>query len=474
MQIAYVLTSLGVGGAERQALALAARMRARGHAVSLLVLRGRQPQEWSTTLDLFCLEIRRTRVSIRAGLWKARRYLRDFQPDLIHSHTYPANMAARLLRISLPETAVLSTIHNVYEGRWPRMLAYRLTDGLSRHTTAVSYAAAARFVRLKAVPAHKSSVLANGIDTTEFAPSPERRARTRTGMGVSGEFVWLAAGRLTPAKDYPNLLSAFAHVRAAVPSACLWVAGEFVGTGFATIQSLADDLGSSVRWLGLRRDMPALLDAADGFVLANGIDTTEFAPSPERRARTRTGMGVSGEVVWRGAGRITPAKDYPNLLSAFAHVRAAVPSACLWVAGEFVGTGFATIQSLADDLGSYVRWLGLRRDMPSVLDAADGFVLASAWEGMPLAIEEAMAMEKPVVATDAGVVRELVGETGFIVSANSPENLAEAMLEMMRRTDEERHRMGRSARERIAAHFSMDVKADEWELLYREVLAHKK
>ena len=55
MRIAYVLTSLGVGGAERQALALAERMAARGHAVSLVVLRSRQPEEWPTTLDPDCI-----------------------------------------------------------------------------------------------------------------------------------------------------------------------------------------------------------------------------------------------------------------------------------------------------------------------------------------------------------------------------------------------------------------------------------
>ena len=70
--------------------------------------------------------------------------------------------------------------------------------------------------------------------------------------------------------------------------------------------------------------------------------------------------------------------------------------------------------------------------MPALLDAADGFVLASAWEGMPLAVGEAMAMEKPVVATDVGGVRELVGEAGVIVPAKSPESLAQAMLALMR------------------------------------------
>src|ERR1039457_1898857 len=60
MRIVYLLTSLGVGGAERQALALAERMAARGHAVALLVLRGRQPEEWPTTLDPVHFNMRRT------------------------------------------------------------------------------------------------------------------------------------------------------------------------------------------------------------------------------------------------------------------------------------------------------------------------------------------------------------------------------------------------------------------------------
>jgi glycosyltransferase involved in cell wall biosynthesis len=308
----------------------------------------------------------KTPVSLLAGLAKAHRFLRDFQPDLIHSHTYPANMMARVLKILHPATAVLSTVHNVYEGRWPRMLAYRLTDPLSCHTTAVSQAAADRFTRLKAVPIRKSSVLVIGIDTIEFAPSSERRAHMREEMSVGDEFVWLAAGRIVPAKDYPNLLSAFALVHAVVPSACLWIAGEAVGASSTAVQALAADSGASVRWLGLRRDMPALLDAADGFVLG------------------------------------------------------------------------------------------------------------SAWEGMPQAVGEAMAMEKPVVATDVGGVRELMGETGFIVPAKSPEGLAEAMLAMMRRTDEERRRLGLAARERIVAHFSMDVRTDEWEALYRKTLIKKR
>jgi glycosyltransferase involved in cell wall biosynthesis len=246
------------------------------------------------------------------------------------------------------------------------MLAYRLTDGLSPRTAFVSQAAADRYARLKAVPVRKATVLTNGIDLAEFAPSAERRAFIRAQMDVGEEFVWLAAGRIVPAKDFPNLLRAFARVRAEIPEARLWIAGEALGAGSEAIQAQAAELGTSVRWLGLRRDMPALLDAADGFVLA------------------------------------------------------------------------------------------------------------SAWEGMPLVVGEAMAMEKPVVATDVGGVRELVGEAGVIVPAKNSEALAEAMLEMMRRTDEERRTLGRMARKRIAAGFSIDAKADEWEALYRAVLEAKR
>jgi glycosyltransferase involved in cell wall biosynthesis len=247
------------------------------------------------------------------------------------------------------------------------MLAYRLTDPLSRHTTAVSQSAAARFVRLQAVPARKCSVVTNGIDTQEFAPHPERRASQRERMGVREEFVWLAAGRIVAAKDYPNLLRAFARIHAAAVHARLWIAGEAMGDSFAAIQALAAELG----------------------------------------------------------------------------------------------------------LAAAVRWLGLRRDMPALLDAADGFVLASAWEGMPLAVGEAMAMEKPVVATDVGGVRELMGEVGWIVPAKSPEELATSMLALMRSAPEARAALGRAARRRIQENFSIEARADEWEALYRRVIERK-
>jgi glycosyltransferase involved in cell wall biosynthesis len=295
--------------------------------------------------------------------------LSDFRPDVVHSHSFQANLLARWLGIGA-RTVVVSTVHNVYEGGWMRMLAYRLTDRWSERTVAVSQAAAERFVRLKAIPKHKCLVRTNGIDTTEFAPDAGRRTATREAMGAASSFVWLSAGRVTAAKDFPNLLRAFQLARKEEPDVELWIAG-------------------------------APIDAKT-VISADGVSHHFFVTAGEKGTQEN------------------------------------------------------------------VRWLGLRRDMPALLDASDGFVLGSAWEGMPLVVGEAMAMEKPVVATDVGGVRELVGDAGAIVPAKDPKALARAMLETMRRSREEHSQMGQEARERILNRFSIDAVADWWEALYKQ------
>lgn len=367
MRIAYILNSLGVGGAERQALGIAGRMARRGHAVAILTLRGQLAEEWETGLAVHRLEMRRTPLSFAAKLFPARRFLRQFRPDVIHSHSFHANLFARLLGVRLPRAAVVSTVHNVYERGWGRMTACRLTDGLATRTAFVSQAAADRYLQIKAASAQKCVVIPNAIDLSGLIPDAARRDATRAAMSITAEFVWLAAGRIAPAKDYPNLLAGFAQAGEAKAKAQLWIAGEGSAADVAALRELAKKLG---------------LEAA-------------------------------------------------------------------------------------------VRFLGLRRDLPALLDAADGFVLASAWEGMPLALAEAMAMAKAVVATDVGGVRELVGETGAIVPPRDSAALAAAMLRVMQQPAEARQRQGRAARGRIVQKFDMERSAGEWEALYEELVQEK-
>ncbi len=375
MRIVTVLTSLGMGGAEKLALAVAERMAERGHDVAMLSLMPRLPEQWPTTLPVTYLDIRKNPASAAAGFRRGRQFLREFRPDLVHSHSFHANILTRLLMIGapgVPRAVVVSSVHNVYEGGRMRMLAYRVTDRWSLRTVAISQAAAERFVRLKAIPAHKCSVRGHGIDTEAFAPDAERRATTRDRMG------------------------------------------------------------------------PA----------ASGTDST---------------------FVWLCAGRIAPAKDYPNLMRAFAKVEQERGDTRLWIAGGGSDGARQELESLADDLGvrEKVFFLGLRRDLPALLDAADGFVLGSAWEGLPQVIAEAMAMKKPVVATDVGGVREMLGDqgnlvAGILVPAKDPEALAAAMVRTMRRNKDEGALEADAGRKLIQRRFSIDAVADGWEELYEQ------
>ena len=111
MRIAYVLTSLGMGGAERLGHNFGhADGPARARAWLVLVLRPRQAEEWLATLPVVSLDMHKTPMSILAGTERGRRFLIDFRSDLVHSHSFHANIAARLLKLLVPPTVVLSTV----------------------------------------------------------------------------------------------------------------------------------------------------------------------------------------------------------------------------------------------------------------------------------------------------------------------------------------------------------------------------
>jgi glycosyltransferase involved in cell wall biosynthesis len=84
-----------------------------------------------------------------------------------------------------------------------------------------------------------------------------------------------------------------------------------------------------------------------------------------------------------------------------------------------------------------------------------------------------MAMEKPVVATDVGGVRELLGDGGMLVAPKDPEALAAAMVRTMQRNRNEAALEGRAARERIQHQFSIDAVADAWEELYKQGIGNR-
>lgn len=214
-----------------------------------------------------------------------------------------------------------------------------------------------------------------------------------------------------------------------------------------------------------RKRWPAL----DIEVLPNAI-TLPSVPDPQTRQQLRQTLagGTDGPLLL-AVGRLTAQKGYPDLLAAFAKVRKQEPAAILLIAGA--GDARPALEARLAELGleGDVRLLGLRDDVPDLLAAADLFVSASHWEGMPVAVLEAMGAGLPVVATAVGDVPEVVTEgTGILVPAQDPKRLADAIGALL--ADEDRRRaFGQAGRARVNEHFSARTWTERVLSLYREV-----
>ncbi|HYF38301.1 MAG TPA: glycosyltransferase [Gemmatimonadales bacterium] len=211
-------------------------------------------------------------------------------------------------------------------------------------------------------------------------------------------------------------------------------------------------------------------------VVPNGVDTDLFAQIPAgSREALRAEWGVGNEFVWLAVGRFEIAKDYPNMLRAFARVRESMSGARLMLVGR--GSLQNETQQLVTELGleSSVRFLGVQSQIPAIMNAADGFVLSSAWEGMPMVLLEAAAAGLPIVATQVGGNHEVVreGESGYLVPPRDADALAAAMQRLMRLSESERRAMGARGREYVRTHYGLHRVADRWEGLYQEVLGRK-
>ena len=371
MRILFLSTSMGLGGADQQLLSAAQVLRERGHQIRIVSLTplgqmGLEARALGLATD--SLEMRRG-VPDPRGLARLARIVRAWKPDVVHSHMVHANLMGRALRLLVPVPVMVSTIHNVYEGGALLMAAYRVSNGLVDHMTIISQAAADRFVGERIIPKPLLTVVPNGVDTDRMRNVPAGiRETLRRSFGVTDhEFVWLAVGRFEIAKDYPNMLRAFATVRAREPHAVLVIVGE------GSLQSEAEAL------------------------------TAE--------------LGLDGAV----------------------------------------------------------RFLGARNDVPAVMNAADGYAMSSAWEGMPMVLLEAAAAGLPIVATAVGGNGEVVRdrESGFLVPPKDAEALGGAMLRLMGLEQAQRRSMGERGREHVRANYGLHRVAERWEQVYWDAMARK-
>ena len=207
-------------------------------------------------------------------------------------------------------------------------------------------------------------------------------------------------------------------------------------------------------------------------VIPNGISEPNRALAAGADAM-RAALGVPSDApLVVCAARLEPEKDVASLITAMAQVRMALPNARCLIAGD--GSQRFALEEQIQRLGlsEAMTPLGFRSDALAIIAAADLFVLPSLAEPFGLALLEAMALGKPVVATCAGGPLEIVeeGRTGLLVPPSSPDRLADAIGRLLSNLPEAR-RMGEAGLIRFQEHFTVARMAQATLAFYRRAAA---
>lgn len=192
-------------------------------------------------------------------------------------------------------------------------------------------------------------------------------------------------------------------------------------------------------------------------------------PSDEERGPARARLGLPADALVLGTlGRLTEQKGQRTLVRTVADLARHRPNLVLFLAGQ--GPLRLALEAEAEALGlaERVRFLGVRRDRDTLFAAMDVFVLPSRWEGLSLALVEAMGAARPVVATGVGGNPEVVtdGETGLLVPPDDPAALTDALEGLLADADR-RRALGVRAAEEARCRFAIEEHVSQLAHLYR-------
>jgi glycosyltransferase involved in cell wall biosynthesis len=220
-------------------------------------------------------------------------------------------------------------------------------------------------------------------------------------------------------------------------------------------------------WTAGQRALAGTLGEDRVWLIDNGVEASRFSePEPAHRPPRVLYVGL-----------LTPRKGVLDLIAASRMLREEGLDHELWLLGGTPDEGPAAAAPVLASAEGHATLLGTRlpEQMPAAYASADIFCLPSWWEAMPLSVLEAMAAGLPVVASDVGDVSRVVaeGETGYVVPARSPEQLAGALRRLLSDPDLCR-RQGAAGRRRVEQHFSSVVTAHMISELYAVVSGERR
>ncbi|MDR3195950.1 MAG: glycosyltransferase [Endomicrobium sp.] len=274
MNIAYIITGLGIGGAERVTVDIANRISGLGNNVIIIYLTGENlhKPDINASVKTFALNMKKTPWSFIRAIFKSREILKSFSPNVVHGQMFHANIFARILKIFYKMPKLISTEHNI--GNNFRMFVYRITDFLSDFNSNVSESATSCFIKQKAFSKSKSLTVYNGIDLSKFKINYIARKYIRKQYNIrEKEFVFLNVGRLTLQKDHENLLKAFSFLIKYELKAKLMIVGS--GELLQELKEFAckEKIEDYVIFAGSQNNIKDYYSAADCFVLSSSLKT---------------------------------------------------------------------------------------------------------------------------------------------------------------------------------------------------------
>jgi glycosyltransferase involved in cell wall biosynthesis len=206
-------------------------------------------------------------------------------------------------------------------------------------------------------------------------------------------------------------------------------------------------------------------------VVPLGLELTSLTGTLPRRA-LRAESGVPEDAPLVGiVGRLAPIKDVPTFLAAAARVRASAPETRFAVVGDGEERHALEAEARRRGLEGAVHFHGWHRDMARVYGDLDVVVNCSRNEGTPVALIEALAAGRPVVATAVGGTPDLLagGRHGTLIPPGDPQVLAHAILDVLRSPADARARAARG-RAYVLRQHSADRLVADVDHLYRQLL----
>jgi glycosyltransferase involved in cell wall biosynthesis len=365
VKIVHLITTLGVGGAEKHLLWLGEGQRAAGHEVSVIYLKG--DGELSDAFAASGISTEKIPFEGFRDLWRALggidRRLKELQPDVLHSHLLKADALSAMVGHRAGVPVVVSSKHN------------------------------------------------------------DERALLRSGVGFVHGLLTRRVDRVIALSDH---VARFVAQHGHVPREAITR-------------------------------------------IYYGVDAESLRASRTREeVREELGIDAAAKVLVC-VGRLADQKDHPTLLRALSLLPSDV--VLLVVGGDPFGDGRNRLEALAASSGVAERtyFLGIRHDVPDLLEASDLFVLPSLWEGLGLVFLEAMAVRLPIVASNVSAIPEVVedGVSGWLVPPADPEALAAAILEACG-NDADRLARGVAGYMRLLERFALPRMVDQTLKVYDE------